>query len=126
MQCYIPVAGMAGPEDTEGEVWAGTQHSHMTRTLYTQGVEAQGFGTQVVGIQAGMLGTLVGIQTGVARTMVEPMEYTLVKVLRNKKIKMIIFSLSLSPTHIHSYSLCLLVPRPPPLIPLFLFVHLLW
>ena len=61
MQGYIPVVGTAGPEDTEGEVWAGTQHSHIAHTLalaglvlYTRGVETQ----------AGKLGTLVGIQSG--------------------------------------------------------------
>ena len=89
MQCYIPVAGMADPEDTEGEVWAGTQHSHIAHTLalaglvlYTQGVETQ----------AGKLGTLVGIQSGemgtgeAAHTVVELMNPIPV-ILCNKKMR---------------------------------------
>ena len=104
MQCYIPVVGTAGPEDTEGEVWAGTHHSHIAHTLalaglvvYIRGVGTQGFGTQVVGTQAagtqaaGKLGTLVGSQsgkmgTGEAHTMVELMDSIpeILKVLWNK------------------------------------------
>ena len=117
MQCYIPVVGTAGPEDTEGEVWAGTHHSHIAHTLalaglvvYIRGVGTQGFGTQVVGTQAagtqaaGKLGTLVGIQsgkmgTGEAHTMVELMDSIpeILKVLWNKKSSSLALLLSLSP-----------------------------
>ena len=88
MQCYIPVVGTADPEDTEGEVWAGTLHSHIAHTAGLV-VYIQGVGTQA----AGKFGILVGSQsgkmgTGEAHTMVELMDSTpvhvILKVLWNK------------------------------------------
>ena len=117
MQCYIPVVGTADPEDTEGEVWAGTLHSHIAHTAGLV-VYIQGVGTQA----AGKFGTLVGSQsgkmgTGEAHTMVELMDSIpeILKVLWNKiSSSLTLFPLSLtnSLSLFSSLTLSLLVPRP--------------